>query len=242
MRMAKGLGRDGDASLAPPRLTRAKHRPGHYAVAMNRSSQNALTLGWTFFRQWLKNPLGVAAISPSSPQLARQMMSELPRGAKRVIELGGGTGVFTQALLDHGIAPADLLVLELNEELHQHLQKHFPTVQVACADARDLGEVALARGFGPDAPADAVISGLGLLSMPKATQQAILGAAFDAMQPQGRFVQFTYGPANPVAREVIESLDLNARRGSFTWWNVPPATVYVYSRRVSKAIAPRSMR
>ena len=130
--------------------------------------------GWTFFRQWLKNPLGVAAISPSSPQLARQMMSELPRGAKRVIELGGGTGVFTQALLDHGIAPADLLVLELNEELHQHLQKHFPTVQVACADARDLAEVAAARGFGPEAPADAVISGLGLLSMPKATQQAIL--------------------------------------------------------------------
>ncbi|WP_146910059.1 class I SAM-dependent methyltransferase [Arenimonas daejeonensis] len=205
-------------------------------------NNNALAHGWTFFRQWLKNPLGVAAISPSSPQLARQMMSELPRGARRVIELGGGTGVFTQALLDHGIAPADLLVLELNEELHQHLQKHFPTVQVACADARDLGDVAAARGFGPDAPADAVISGLGLLSMPKATQQAILTAAFDVMQPQGRFVQFTYGPANPVAKEVIEALDLNARRGSFTWWNVPPATVYVYSRRVSRAIAPRSMR
>ena len=200
------------------------------------------TQGWTFFRQWLKNPLGMAAISPSSPQLARQMMSELPRGAKRVIELGGGTGVFTQALLDHGIAPADLLVLELNEELHQHLQRHFPQVQVACADARDLAELAQARGFGPEAPADAVISGLGLLSMPRATQLAILTAAFDCLQPQGRFVQFTYGPANPVAKEVIEALDLSARRGSFTWWNVPPATVYVYSRRVSRAIAPRSMR
>ena len=200
------------------------------------------TQGWTFFRQWLKNPLGMAAISPSSPQLARQMMSELPRGARRVIELGGGTGVFTRALLEHGIAPADLLVLELNEELHQHLQRHFPQVQVACADARDLAELAQARGFGPEAPADAVISGLGLLSMPRATQLAILTAAFDCLQPQGRFVQFTYGPANPVAKEVIEALDLNARRGSFTWWNVPPATVYVYSRRVSRAIAPRSMR
>jgi phospholipid N-methyltransferase len=209
---------------------------------MARNQNTTTTQGWTFFRQWLKNPLGMAAISPSSPQLARQMMSELPRGARRVIELGGGTGVFTQALLDHGIEPADLLVLELNEELHQHLQRHFPQLQVACADARDLADLAVARGFGPEAPADAVISGLGLLSMPKATQQAILGAAFDCMQPQGRFVQFTYGPANPVAKEVIEALDLNARRGSFTWWNVPPATVYVYSRRVSRAIAPRSMR
>ena len=197
---------------------------------------------WTFFRQWLKNPLGVAAISPSSQQLARQMMAELPRGARRVIELGGGTGVFTQALLDHGVAPADLLVLELNEDLHQHLQKRFPQVQVACADARQLVEVATPRGFGPEAPVDAVISGLGLLSMPKATQQAILASAFECVQPQGRFVQFTYGPANPVAREVLDALDLVARRGSFTWWNVPPATVYVYSRRVSKALAPRSMR
>ena len=209
---------------------------------MDRNPHSALAQTWTFFRQWLKNPRGVAAISPSSQQLARQMMSELPRGARRVIELGGGTGVFTRALLGHGIAPADLLVLELNEELHQHLQRHFPQVHVACADARDLGDVARAHGFHAEAPVDAIVSGLGLLSMPRQTQQAILGSAFDCMQPQGRFVQFTYGPANPVAREVLEDLGLNARRGSFTWWNVPPATVYVYSRRVSRAIKPRSMR
>src|SRR5688572_10585981 len=102
---------------------------------MNRDAPRTTPLVWTFFLQWLKNPLGTAAISPSSRQLARQMMAELPKSAKRVIELGGGTGVFTQALLDHGIAPSDLLVLELNEELHQHLQRHSPHVQVACADA-----------------------------------------------------------------------------------------------------------
>ena len=209
---------------------------------MARNPSSALAHTWTFFRQWLKNPLGVAAISPSSRQLARQMMSELPRGARRVIELGGGTGVFTQALLDHGIAPRDLLVLELNEELHQHLQRHFPQVQVACADARDLEALARSHGFDEDAPADAVVSGLGLLSMPRATQQAILEAAFACLQPEGRFVQFTYGPANPVNKEVLDDLDLVARRGSFTWWNMPPATVYVYSRRVSRAIRPRSMR
>lgn len=199
-------------------------------------------MSWTFFRQWLKNPLGVAAISPSSPQLARQMMSELPKGARRVIELGGGTGVFTQALLDHGISPAELLVLELNEELHQHLQKRFPQSHVVCGDARDLREFAASHGFDGDGRADAIVSGLGLLSMPRITQQQIVSAAFDCLQPEGRFVQFTYGPANPVAREVLDALGLIARRGSFTWWNVPPATVYVYTRRISREIAPRSMR
>jgi phospholipid N-methyltransferase len=202
----------------------------------------SLPKGWTFFRQWLKNPLKVAAISPSSRQLARQMMHQLPKHTRRVVELGGGTGVFTQALLDHGIAPEDLMVLELNEELHRHLKEEFPNAVVVCGDASDLADIASSHGFVDEQRADAVISGLGLLSMPRQTQQAILSAAFSCLRPEGRFIQFTYGPANPVMREVIEALDLTGRRASFTWWNVPPATVYVYQRRIARAIAPRSMR
>jgi phosphatidylethanolamine/phosphatidyl-N-methylethanolamine N-methyltransferase len=199
-------------------------------------------VGWTFFRQWLKAPLSVAAISPSSPQLARQMMTQLPRHTRRVIELGGGTGVFTQALLDHGIARDDLLVLELNEELHQHLQRRFPGMAVVCGDAGNLREISAERGFDGDDKADAIVSGLGLLAMPRQLQQTILSAAFDSIKPDGRFIQFTYGPANPVMREVADALELVSHRASFTWWNVPPATVYVYTRRMSKSMPARSMR
>lgn len=188
-------------------------------------------LGWTFFRQWLKSPLSIAAISPSSRQLARQMVAELPPDARRVIELGGGTGVFTQALLDHGIAAEALLVLELNPELHEHLQRRFPRVAVACADACDLPQVARHTGLLADGPVDAVVSGLGMLSMPRANQRRILQAAFDVLRPDGRFIQFTYGPASPVAGEVSADLGLVARRGNLAWWNIPPATVYVYTRR-----------
>jgi len=196
---------------------------------------------WTFFRQWLKNPMGVAAISPSSPQLARQMMAELADDTGRVIELGGGTGVFTQALLEFGIKPADLLVLELNEELHQHLQKRFPEAHVVCGDAREIFNLAKPLGFA-DHKADAIVSGLGFLSMPRQSQLEIISAAFECLKIDGRFVQFTYGPANPIAREVLDTLGLSSRRASFTWWNVPPATVYVYNRRVSRAIPARPMR
>ena len=184
----------------------------------------------------------MAAISPSSKQLARQMMTQLPKPCRRVIELGGGTGVFTQALIDHGIALADLLVIELNEELHQHLAKQFPGATVVCGDAGNLFEIANTHGFSGEHRANAVISGLGLLSMPRQAQQSILQAAFDSLHPEGRFIQFTYGPANPVTREVVEALELSARRASFTWWNVPPATVYVYQKRVSRTMSPRSMR
>jgi phosphatidylethanolamine/phosphatidyl-N-methylethanolamine N-methyltransferase len=190
--------------------------------------------GWTFFRQWLKSPLSIAAISPSSRHLARQMIAELPKGTRRVIELGGGTGVFTQALLDHGVAGADLLVLELNQELHHFLQRRFPAVRMACADARDLFGVADRTGFLDHGPVDAVVSGLGLLSMAKSMQRQILDAAFSVMQPEGRFIQFTYGPASPVAGDVVDSLELDARRGNIAWLNIPPATVYVYTRRRAK--------
>ncbi|MCI1710219.1 MAG: methyltransferase domain-containing protein [Chiayiivirga sp.] len=208
----------------------------------HRVATDADTPRWTFFRQWLKNPLAIAAISPSSRQLARQMVAELPTDTRRVIELGGGTGVFTQALLEHGIAPADLMVLELNEELHQHLRRRFSQAHVVCADARDLPTVAARIGYTESGMADAVISGLGLLSMSKPMQRAIVEAAFATLRPDGRLIQFTYGPASPVSREVLDVLDLNARRGNFAWWNMPPATVYVYTRNRSKAVKARSMR
>jgi phospholipid N-methyltransferase len=194
--------------------------------------------GWTFFRQWLKNPLTMAAVSPSSRELAQKMLRELPPGADKVIELGGGTGSVTRETLLHGIAPERLLVLELNQELHTHLAREFPQAHLACGDARDLKLLADRIGFLDDGPADAVISGLGMLSMSRPTQLAILQAAFSVLAPHGRFIQFTYGPTNPVSRDVMRELDLTSRRASFTLWNVPPATVYVISRSKSKRVAP----
>ena len=81
-----------------------------------------------------------------------------------------------------------------------------------------------------DGPADAIVSGLGLLTMPPSLQREILAAAFDCLRADGVFVQFTYGPAAPVADAVVRQLELKVRRGDFVLRNVPPATVYVYSR------------
>lgn len=197
---------------------------------------------WTFFRQWLKSPLSIAAVSPSSRHLARQMLAELPAGCERVIELGGGTGVFSAALLEHGIRPDQLLVLELNEDLHQHLTRRFPDSHVVCGDARELPVIVQRSGYADGGKADAVLSGLGLLSMSRGMQQEIVEAAFAVLREGGRFIQFTYGPTSPVRKEVLSELGLLARRASLTWWNMPPATVYVFERGASREVVPRSMR
>jgi phosphatidylethanolamine/phosphatidyl-N-methylethanolamine N-methyltransferase len=158
------------------------------------------------------------------------MVAELPPGTQRVIELGGGTGAITEALLKAGVPAAGLLVVELNEELHAHLQSRFPGVGIAEGDARDLREIAWRSRFLDAGTVDAVVSSLGLLSMPRDTQREILAAAFACMAEGGSFIQFTYGPQAPVADEVVRSLRLHVRRGDFILRNVPPATVYVYTR------------
>ncbi|RNF81722.1 class I SAM-dependent methyltransferase [Montanilutibacter psychrotolerans] len=187
--------------------------------------------GWAFFLQWLKNPLRTAAVAPSSVELAEAMFAELPEHARRVIELGGGTGAITRVLLESGIEDDALLVLELNEELHAHLHVSFPDVRVLLGDARSLPQLIAQDGYLDDGPADAVVSGLGLLTMPHALQRDILTAAFACMRDDGVFVQFTYGPASPVADVVARDLGLEVRRGKRVLRNVPPATVYVYSRQ-----------
>ena len=186
---------------------------------------------WTFFRQWLRNPRAMAAMAPSSRQLAKLMIEQLPDGAQHIVELGGGTGVFTQALLENGIEPGKLLVVELNEELHQLLMRRFPSVHVVCGDAQELKSIVRTSGFTDEASGvDAVVSGLGMLSIPRATQRAILKGVFNVLREGGRFIQFTYGPASPVSRELLNELGLHVKRAGVAWLNVPPATVYVYTR------------
>lgn len=191
---------------------------------------------WTFFRQWLRRPLSTAAVSPSSRFLAKRIVAALPPETRRVIELGAGTGTFTHALLAHGIGLDDLLAVEFNPTLHDYLLRRFPGLNVIHADARTLTGAPDVAAFASRGPVQAVVSGLGLLSMSRESQRAILEGAFALMPEDGVFVQFTYGPVAPVAPEVLRALRLRAVRRSFTLLNVPPASVYTFVRSRSTAV------
>ena len=191
----------------------------------------------TFLRQWFRDPVKTASVTPSGRQLARLMVGQLPPGCSRVAEVGAGTGVFTRALLDSGIPPSQLLVVEINPDLVSFLRDRFPGVAVACADARHLDALAGEHGLLAGGKLDAVVSGLGMLSMNGTLRCEILRAAFAALGEGGRFIQFTYGPTSPVRRREREALGLRVRRAGFALRNLPPATVYVYQRLRSHEIA-----
>lgn len=184
----------------------------------------------TFIQQWWKNPLAMSSVTPSGRQLASLMVEALPADATRVVELGAGTGAITRALVDRLPALDQLLVVEMNAVLHEVLLQEFPDVRVACGDARQLDELLLRHGVFEPGQGDAVVSSLGLLPMPVPVQRAILAAAFQVMRPQGVFVQYTYGLADPVAPEVAAELGLCCERLGTAWLNLPPARVFVYRR------------
>jgi phospholipid N-methyltransferase len=184
----------------------------------------------TFLQQWWKNPLAMSSLAPSGRQLAGLMVGALPAGASRVVELGAGTGAITRALVDRPEGTDHLLVVEMNPVLHEVLLQEFPGVRVACGDARRLDELLLLHGAFEPGQGDAVVSSLGLLPMPVPVQRTILAAAFEAMHPEGVFVQYTYGLTAPLAPEVAEELGLRCERLGTAWLNLPPARVFVYRR------------
>lgn len=186
-----------------------------------------------FLRQWLRDPKSIAAIAPSGRELARRIASAVGRGARAVVEIGAGTGTVTQALLDCGVPADGLLVVERNAELAALLARRFPEVEVVRGDAFDLEAVVGAAGAVRAGQIDAVVSGLGLVTVDRRRQRRLLEQAFRILRPAGRFVQFTYSPVLPVPRETLVELGLCSRRAAFSLLNLPPASVYVLTRRRS---------
>jgi phosphatidylethanolamine/phosphatidyl-N-methylethanolamine N-methyltransferase len=183
---------------------------------------------WLFFRQWMRAPLSTASVVPSSRFLAERMVAEIPRGAKRVIELGAGTGVFTKAILQRGIP--ELMVVELNAELAQKLRGQYPAAQIVTGDASQLAQLTQQTPGFQELKVDAVVSGLGFLNMPNAIVEQIVDSAFQVLAPGAPLIQFTYGPKSPISDNIAKSLGLTAMRASFTLRNFPPASVYVFTR------------
>ncbi|KGD98512.1 MULTISPECIES: phospholipid methyltransferase [Rhizobium/Agrobacterium group] len=180
-----------------------------------------------FFQAWLKNPLRVAAIAPSSRSLANLITSEISHNTGPVIELGPGTGAFTRALIARGVRQEDLALIEFGSEFAAALHFHYPRARTLWMDAARLRAVDLFDGRA----AGAVVSGLPLLSMPPRKVIAILTGAFRKMEPDGALYQFTYGPRCPVSLRLLDHLGLEAERIGGTLANLPPAAVYRIRRR-----------
>src|SRR3981081_4559280 len=118
-----------------------------------------------FFRSWLDNPGIAGAVSPSGRFLARMMARYVdPHKAGPVVELGPGTGAITEALLERGIAPGRLFLVEFDPGFCKLLKRRFPGVHVIKGDAYQLSQTLRGRLRRPPA---AIVSSLPRLLRPE---------------------------------------------------------------------------
>lgn len=179
-----------------------------------------------FIRSWIDKPLRTGAVMPSSKALARAMARAVdPNAAGPVIELGPGTGPVTAALVDRGIDPSRLVLVEFNADFCRLLRTRYPTATVIQGDAyrlRRLLETTLKE------PAAAIVSGLPLLTKPLRTRLRLLADAVAMMKPGAPLVQFTYGVVPPIPKTLA---GVSAEPSNLVWLNLPPARIWVYRGR-----------
>ncbi|MCA0319885.1 MAG: methyltransferase domain-containing protein [Proteobacteria bacterium] len=178
-----------------------------------------------FLKSWLKNPLRMGAVTPSGPALARKMASYVdPAGTGPVVELGPGTGPMTTALVARGIDPARLVLVEYSAEFCRLLRERFPTATIVQGDAYSLPKTLAGK---LNVPADAVVSGLPLMTRPEPVRLQLLDDALGLMRPGAPFIQFTYSVVSPVP---LKGANFSAEPSERVWRNIPPARVWVYRR------------
>jgi phosphatidylethanolamine/phosphatidyl-N-methylethanolamine N-methyltransferase len=200
--------------MRPQSLARAEKRPLRFDDEVH------------FLRSWIEKPLTTGAVMPSSKVLARTMAAYVdPTSNGPVVELGPGTGAVTQALVERGVDPARLVLVEFNPTFCRMLRARYPAATVVQGDAyrlRHLLETTLRE------PADAIVSGLPLVTKPMRTRVRLISEAMTVLRPGAPFVQFTYAMVPPIPKGLS---GIRAEASPLIWLNLPPARVWIYRGR-----------
>ncbi len=180
---------------------------------------------WMFFRRWVANPLQMGSIVPSSPTLCKLVARQMRCTPNEVVvELGAGTGVISRALLDAGLPPEQLYVVEIVPTMAAHLRRVLPGVNVVEGDARVLSELLPERVRGR---IGTVVCGIPLVLLPLTEQRRFIDA-IESVAPGRGFLHYSYCVTSPLP---YQKHSLAAKREHWTPRNFPPASVWRYTPR-----------
>jgi len=190
---------------------------------MSPSAASSIANPGLFFRRWLRNPLEMGSIVPSSRALCRRIVAQTRAGPDEIVlELGAGTGVVSRALVQAGFPAERLALVEIVPEMARWLGAALPGVNVLCGDARDLPRLLPADWHGK---VGTVICGIPLVLLPLAEQRRFVDA-IEAVAPGRGFLHYSYCITSP---RPWRRPGLAARREAWTPLNFPPASVWRYT-------------
>ena len=187
-----------------------------------RSDRRSPSPRWQFVRGFIKHPVMVGSIIPSSRKLIDRMLAPVDWASTRLfVEYGPGVGTFTRPLLERLGPDATLVTIDTNEDFTKYLADSIddPRLVAVTGSAADVEKILTERDLGQ---ADYVLSGLPFSTLPPGVGDAIAEATANVIRPGGAFLVYQF---RAQVREFIKPWFERIERG-FEWVNVPPAHLF----------------
>lgn len=175
-----------------------------------------------FFRGFLKHPVMVGSIIPSSTRLIQKMLGRVDwENTKVFVEYGPGVGTFCNHILDRLPADGTLIAIDTNPDFVSYLRRRIPDPRfvVVNGSAADVRAILAERGFDH---ADYVLSGLPFSTLPAGIGPRIAAETAAALRPGGAFLVYQFSPK---VRDFIAPHFERIDHG-MEMVNVPPAQLY----------------
>jgi phospholipid N-methyltransferase len=175
-----------------------------------------------FVKGFIKHPVMVGSIVPSSPTLIRHMLKPVDWNNTRLfVEYGPGVGTFCRPVLERMAGDATLIAIDTNPDFIDYLRETIRDSRFIAVhgSAADVEAIIAEHGF---AEADYILSGLPFSTLPAGVGPAIAAATHRALRPGGAFLvyQFRARARDFLARH-FQRID-----DAFEWVNVPPCFLF----------------
>ncbi len=187
-----------------------------------RSARSAVNPRLQFLRGFLKHPVMVGSIIPSSRTVIEKMLSPVDwENTRLFVEYGPGVGTFTRPILANLRPDATLLTIDTNPEFTKFLKESIDDERLVAVtgSAADVAKILAERGFDH---ADYILSGIPFSTLPPGVGEAIGKATAEVIRPGGAFLVYQFSPK---VIDFIKPWFDRIERG-FEWINVPPATLF----------------
>ena len=186
-----------------------------------------------FFREFLRHPVMIGSIIPSSKRVIDTMLARVDwPNTKLFVEYGPGVGTFCGTILERLPADATLLVIDTNPVFIDYLRRKFTDSRFIAVhgSAADVNEIVEAHGFDK---ADYVLSGLPFSTLPSGVGPAIADATHRVLASGGTFLIYQY---SAYVLQLLEPLFASIDR-DLEWWNIPPCGLF-WAHKAVEDMAP----
>jgi phosphatidylethanolamine/phosphatidyl-N-methylethanolamine N-methyltransferase len=179
-----------------------------------------------FFKRFLKRPLQIASIVPSSKALVERVASKIDFDRARVIaEYGPGEGAHSRELALRMRPDAQLLLFELDPAFSRDLKRQFahdPRVHVINANAGTIGCELAQRCIGE---CDYILSGIPFSILDLEKKRDLLRQTHGALAPGGAFI--IYQVTNELRQHATE---FAGAKSEYFFQNIPPMFITVFRK------------